>query len=109
MIDSQYFWISVFILSVGTLAIRSSIILVSHRIKITDRHRELFTFVPAAILPALVMPMVFFHKGQVDWLLNKERAFVLALAILVSLRFKNMIVSVVFGLGALYTITQVIN
>lgn len=106
MIDSAYFWWNVFFLAIGTLAIRFSIVAISSHITISDRHRELFTYIPAAIIPALIVPMCYFHKGQVAWLAGKERLFVLGMSTVVCYFSRNMIVTVCFGLITLYLITQ---
>lgn len=106
MNDSVYFWWNIFFLALGTLAIRFSIIAISNRITITDRHREIFTFIPAAILPALLVPMVYFHNGHVNWLMGKERLFILILSTYVSFLTRNMIVTVAFGLISLYLISR---
>lgn len=106
MIDPAYFWVNVFFLAVGTLVIRFSIIAISNRIVLTDRHRELFTFIPAAILPALLLPMVYFHQGHVAWIFGKERLFILVLSVGVSFFTRNMILTVGFGLISLYLISN---
>jgi branched-subunit amino acid transport protein len=106
MINSDKFWLIIFALAVGTLAIRLSIIAVSKRVKISLRHKELFTFIPAAILPALVAPMVFYHQGHVSWMLNKERLVILVLATAVSYFTKSMMTTVFFGLAILFVVTQ---
>lgn len=106
MINASYFWIVVFFLAVGTLAIRGSIIAISGKVVISDRMRELFTFIPAAIIPAIVAPMVFFHAGKVEWLGGRERLWVLLLATAVCYFTRHMVATVVFGLLSLYIVTQ---
>lgn len=102
MIDSTYFFICMTILGVGTLIIRGSVIAMARKLKITPQTRELFTYIPAAVYPALVMPQVFLHQGHVDWLAGRERLFVLILATAVSFWLRNMLVTLIFGLAALY-------
>lgn len=104
--SQTYFWMNVVLLAIGTLMIRSSIILASARIKISPRIKELFSFIPTAILPALAAPMVFYHEGAVDWLQGKERLVILFLATGVAVFTKKMIFTLVFGLLALYFLTQ---
>lgn len=106
MIPTGYFWLNVLLLAIGTFAIRGSIITLSARIKISDRFRELFSFIPAAVLPALLAPAVFYHSGEVTWLLGKERFFVLVLAVVVSYFSRSMLATVGFGLVVLYIITH---
>jgi branched-subunit amino acid transport protein len=102
----SYFWLNIVLLAVGTLAIRSSIILASTRVKISPRVKEIFSFIPSAILPALAVPMVFYHEGAVDWLLGKERLAILPLATVVAFLTKKMAITLVFGLALLYIFTQ---
>tara|TARA_B110001454_G_scaffold16145_1_gene14516 strand:+ start:10030 stop:10362 length:333 start_codon:yes stop_codon:yes gene_type:complete len=106
MIDAHYFWTIIVCLALGTISIRISIIAVSGRIQISERARELFSYIPAAILPAFFAPAVFYHQGQVSWLLGRERLFVLLLAILVCLKTRSTVVTIVFGIVALYSIAH---
>lgn len=106
MIEPSYFWIVVGFLAVGTIAIRGSIIAISGKVFISDRMRELFTFIPAAIIPAIVAPMVFFHSGKVEWLGGRERLWVLLMATAICYFTRHMVTTVVFGLLTLYLLTQ---
>lgn len=105
MIETGYFWQNIFLLAVGTILIRGSIIAISAKVKISDRLREIFSFIPAAILPAFVAPMVFFHEGRVEWLFQKERFFVLILATAVCYYSRSTLATILFGLVALYFVT----
>lgn len=109
MISQYDFWLNISILGLGTFLIRSSIISLSSRIRISQRIKELFSFIPAAVLPALAIPPAFFHQGGVELLHNKERLFVLILSITVCVIFRNMLVTITFGLGALYLVTQLLG
>jgi branched-subunit amino acid transport protein len=68
--------------------------------------KEVLSFIPAAILPAMIAPMVFFHQGEVVFLAGKERLAVLILATLVCYYTKNMLITIGFGLALLYLLTQ---
>ncbi len=107
MIESKYFWTITALLSIGTITIRFLFIALSAKIKISIRTQEIFSFIPAAILPALIAPMAFYHSGQVAWLLGKERFFILALATIVCYFTKNMLATIGFGLACLYVITNI--
>ena len=106
MIDESYFWTVIILLGFGTLCIRGSIIFLSSRIAISSRVREIFSFIPAAILPSMIAPMVFFHQGQTEWLAGKERFFILVLATFVAYFTKSMLGTICFGLGSLFLVTQ---
>lgn len=107
MIQTQYFWLNTVLLAIGTLLIRSSILLFSSKLVISERTKEIFSFIPAAILPALAAPMAYYHPGQISWLLNKERMLILILATGVAYFSKKMTTTLIFGLVALYLLTQV--
>jgi branched-subunit amino acid transport protein len=106
MIEAQYFWTIIFVLAVGTLLIRVSIIAISSRVQITGRVKQIFSFIPAAVLPAMAVPMVFHHQGHIEWIGGKERLVVLLLATAVAYFTRKMTVTLIFGLLALYVLTQ---
>jgi branched-subunit amino acid transport protein len=106
MIDSLYFWTVVLFLSLGTISIRSSFVIASSKFTLSNETKKLFSYIPAAILPAIITPMVVFHQGSIEALYGKERFFILILATLVSYVTKSMITTVGFGLIALYVLTQ---
>ena len=106
MIETNYFWIVTFFLTVGTFIIRGLFIFLSTKIKISERAKEILSFIPAAILPAMIAPMVFYHQGQVEYLMNKERLIILILAVLFCYFIRNMLLTLGFGLGLLYLLTQ---
>lgn len=106
MIPQGYYWVNVFLLAIGTLAIRGSIIALSAKVKISNRLKELFTFIPAAILPAFVVPAVFFHQGTVEWVMGKERVVVLVLATILCAITRSTLATIAFGLVALFLFTN---
>ncbi len=106
MIPQGYYWLNIALLAVGTIVIRGSIIALSARVKISDRLKELFTFIPAAILPAFIAPAVFFHQGEVSWMMGKERVVVLILAAILCWVTRSTLATVGFGLLALYLFTN---
>ena len=93
-------------LGFGTLMIRGSLIFMSSRITIPERVREIFSFIPSAILPSMIAPMVFFHQGSVDLIFGKERFVILVLATGVCYFTRSMLGTICFGLGLLYLVTQ---
>lgn len=106
MIPLGYYWLTVILLAIGTIAIRGSIIALSARAKISDRLKELFTYIPAAILPAFIAPAVFFHQGEVSWMIGKKRVVVLILAAILCWITRSTFATVGFGLLALYLFTN---
>ncbi len=108
MIDASYFWTNILALAAGTIAIRGSLIALANRIQINERTKQLFSFIPAAILPAFIAPAVFFHDGKVPWLFEKERLAILILATAFCYFVRNTFLTIAFGLTLLYFVTNVI-
>lgn len=106
MIESTFFWVILFFMIIGTICIRGSVIAMSSKLTISDRLRELFSYFPAAIFPAFIVPSAFYHQGQSELFAGKERLMVLALALAMSLWVRSTTATIVTGLIALYFLAQ---
>jgi branched-subunit amino acid transport protein len=106
MININYFLLNVIALTIGTIAIRGSFIALSGKMHISAKVKDLFTYIPAAILPALVIPATFFHLGQVEWLAGKERFIILLLVTIAVYFYRNTLFVIVLGLFLLYAATN---
>ncbi len=102
MIEDNFFIFVVIALCFGTIFIRGSFIAFSSKMKISDKVRELFSYIPAAIFPALVVPATFFHKGSVELMGGKERFLVLIVSGIACYFFRNTLFIICFGLSLLY-------
>lgn len=106
MIDSTYFFVIVMFMAIGTFAIRSSFIAISGKLKNSEKLREFFSYIPAAILPGFIIPAVFFHQGSIDFLAGKERLAVLVFSGIVFFFIRSTFLIIAVGLIALYLITN---
>lgn len=105
MIDSTYFITNVILLMLGTIAIRGSFIAISGKMKISHKVKDLFTYIPAAILPALILPGTFYHQGAVEWLNGKERFVVMLVCLVVCSFIRHTLFCICLGLGLLYLVS----
>ncbi|OIQ20042.1 MAG: hypothetical protein BM556_06020 [Bacteriovorax sp. MedPE-SWde] len=101
------FWLVVIFLGLGTFLIRYSFFYLSDKVKISERAKRSLTFIPCAIFPALLAPMVFFHEGSNAVLLNKERLVAFLIATYICYKSKNILVTIISGLAILYGLTQI--
>lgn len=101
----ENFWLIFGSLAAGTFAIRISIIAVSARVRISNRTKEIFSFIPASILPAFMAPAVFYHEGHAEWLWGKERLIILMGACVLCYFTRSTLATIAFGLVALYLVT----
>lgn len=106
MINNNYFLLNVVALTFGTIAIRGCFIALSAKMNISAKVKDLFTYIPAAILPALVIPATFFHQGQVEWLQGKERFIILLTVSVACYFYRNTLFVIALGLFLLYAVTN---
>ncbi len=106
MIDSNYFILNVILLTIGTILIRISFIAFSGKMKISAKIKDLFTYIPAAILPGLFIPATYYYQGSVGWLNNHERFFIILASLFVTYFIRNTLFCIVLGLGMLYLAIQ---
>ena len=106
MIHDHYFLLNVILLTIGTILIRGSFISLSGKMIISSKVKELFTFIPAAILPAIIIPATFFHRGIVESLAGKERFLILLASVVVAYFVRNTLAIISFGMIVLYLVRQ---
>lgn len=99
MINPNYFLLNVAALTVGTICIRGFFIALSGKMNISPKVKELFTYIPAAIFPALIIPATFFHP-------NKERFIILIVSGIACYFVRNTLFVICFGLSLLYLIAN---
>lgn len=104
MIDPNYFLLIVFLLAIGTFLIRYSFVGLSDRMKIPNEVKDLFTCIPAAMLPGLFIPATFYYQGQVAGLFHKERFIIILFCFGLTIFIRNTLVCMAVGLGLLYLV-----
>ena len=109
MISSTVFWITILLLAAGTLGIRGSLIALSSKVQISARTREIFSYIPAAILPAFLAPAVVFHQGEIDLLVGKERLLVAVLATAICFKTRSTLWTILGGLTALALLSRLLG
>lgn len=100
--NSYYLWSSIIPLSIGTFLIRSSFIFLSDKLKLNDEIKLLFSYIPASVLPALLGPMVYFHKGEIDFFNYHERLIAFLFGCIICFYTKNIFLTIIAGLLGLY-------
>jgi branched-subunit amino acid transport protein len=96
------FWVLVIVLAVGTWAMRSLPIMLHGRVPHPPWLERLLRHVPVAALTALVVPAALYtHTGDV-YSLAPARIVAAVVALLVALRTKNVLATLVVGMLALW-------
>ena len=97
------------IIGLLTYAIRLSFILFFSRMDIPSLLQRAFRFVPVAVLSAIIIPALFLPKGVLALSLTNARLLAGIIAIGVAWKTKNVLLTLVIGMGALYVLQFVMN
>lgn len=99
--SGSYFWTNILALATGTLIIRGSMIFLLAKARFSETTREILSYVPSAVFPAIIAPAILLHQGHVDWLAGKERIPAALLTIAVFLVTRSPLGSLVAGIALL--------
>ncbi|AFZ67210.1 putative membrane protein [Deinococcus peraridilitoris DSM 19664] len=86
-----------------SLAMRGSSILFLGERRLPAWLTEALAFVPAAVLSALVLPELLWRGGHVDVSFDNARLWAGLLAIVVAWRWRNVLLTLLVGMLALWT------
>ena len=103
--DDGLVWLVILAASAGTFAIRLSFIALFGRVdEIPTGVERALTFVPAAVLAAIVAPRLAYLDGGLALGPGNERLLAGALAAVVGWRTESMLWTIVVGMVALWTL-----
>ena len=94
-------WLAIVGVGATTFLLRASFIVFADPQRFPHAFRQALTFVPPAVLAAIVAPGLLMHEGTVDLSLDNPRWIAGVLAILVAARTRSVLAAIVAGMGAL--------
>ncbi len=105
MVDMSTYWPVALGIGGGTLLIRYSFILILDKITLPALARRMLRFIPASVLPALVVPAVFLHRtadgaAWAGW----ERGAAWLVAVLIAWKTRNPPATIGAGMAVLWII-----
>lgn len=95
-------WLIIILGGLITFAIRLSFILFWGRLNVPDWLQRALRFVPPAVLTAIIFPELLIRNGSLDVSITNPRLVAGAIAILVGLKTRNMILTILVGMAALW-------
>lgn len=95
------FWIIIFIVGILTFGIRLSFIVILDRWQPPPIVERALRFVPVAVLSAIIAPELSLRDGILDLSPGNERLIAGIVATLVAWKTKNIIWTILVGMGAL--------
>ena len=109
--SGHIFWFITLVVGLGNFALRAVFVYAMERIPVTGTFRAILSYIPAAVLAALVAPAILLHQGDLtlplNWLSGHERAIAALAALAVSFWKRNMLLTIVTGMGLLYLMEYV--
>lgn len=95
-------WLIIILAGVITFTIRLSFILFWGRLSIPAWVQRALRFVPPAVLTAIIFPELLIRDGALDYSLSNLRLIAGAMAIMVGLKTKNIIWTILVGMSVLW-------
>jgi branched-subunit amino acid transport protein len=97
-------WLLIILAGVITFATRLSFILFWGRLSIPEWLQRALRFVPPAVLTAIIFPELLIRDGSLALSLSNPRLIAGAFAILVGLKTKNIIWTILVGMSLLWVL-----
>lgn len=93
-------WLLILGMALVTFGVRYPMLAVIGRLRLPDTALRVLRYVPAAVLTAIVVPAVLMPDGALD--LRLENAYLpgAVVAALVAWRTKNLLLTIIVGMGA---------
>jgi len=103
MVDMNTYWPVALGIGAGTLLIRYSFILIMDKITLPGLVHRMLRFIPASVLPALIVPAVFLHRtgDAVAWT-GWERTAAWLAAVIIAWKTRNILATIGAGMAVLW-------
>ena len=93
-------WILIISCGLITFLTRFSMIALLKKEMFNDRIREILSFVPSAIFPAIIFPAIFLDSSGDFQLENNPKIMAAIIAMLIGIISKNIIATIIAGLAS---------
>ncbi len=101
-------WILIISCGLITFLTRFSMIALLKKEMFNDRIREVLSFVPSAIFPAIIFPAIFLDSSGDFQLENNPKIMAALIAMLIGIISKNIIATIIAGLASYWFLIFVI-
>ena len=100
-------WLTILGAGVVTFGLRLSFVVLLGRVEMPAYLVKALRFVPAAVLTAVVIPLLFYSNGSLDVSLGNDRLLAGMVAALVAWRTRSVVFTLGAGMAALWTLQVV--
>ena len=102
-------WLVIAGVAACTFLLRASFIVFADPQRFPRRFRQALTFVPPAVLAAIVLPGLLIQQGAIDLTAHNPRWIAGALAIVVGARTRNALAAIATGMCTLWLLQWVMG
>lgn len=95
-------WLLIIGAGLATFTFRLSFIVIAEKITLPPLIQQSLRFVPAAALSAIILPELILRHGTLNLAPDNERLLAGLIAMLVAWRTRNVLLTIVIGMGALW-------
>jgi branched-subunit amino acid transport protein len=95
-------WLIILAVSAITFLLRASFIVFADPHRFAHAFRQALTFVPPAVLAAIVAPGLLLRDGMLDFSLSNERLFAGLAAIVATIFVRNAMAAIAAGMSTLW-------
>jgi branched-subunit amino acid transport protein len=99
-------WLTLLGMGLITYAIRASFLLFSEHFTLSRRLERALKYVPAAVLAAIITPALVLPEGQIELSITNVRLLAGIIAAIVAWRSRSILLTIVIGMAALWTLQQ---
>ena len=97
-------WLTIVGAGAGSFALRLSFIALLGRVEMPPLLRRVLRFVPAAVLTAFVIPLLFYESGALQVSLGNQRLLAGLTAALIAWRTRSVLFTLGGGMATLWTL-----
>jgi len=101
------FWLAILGAGAVTFALRLSLIALLGRVEVPPFLERALRYVPAAVLAAVVIPLLFYQDGALEASLGNERLVAGLLAAIIAWRTRNVLLVLGGGMAALWALQAI--
>ena len=101
------FWLAIMGAGAVTFALRLSLIALLGRVEVPPSLERALRYVPAAVLAAVMIPLLFYQDGALEASLGNERLLAGLVAALIAWRTRNVLLVLGGGMAALWALQAI--
>jgi branched-subunit amino acid transport protein len=105
----MHIWLIIISVGLLTYAIRVSGIMMLAKRDLPTLAQQALRFVPLTVLPAIIAQELILHSGTADISLQNMRLIAGLLAAIVAWRTRNVILTIIVGMGALWLLQTLLK